>query len=90
MIKIILPAAIKQIAGVLEDIEIEAGNVAEAVDKALEKYPELRSSLYDSRSNFKKYIRLYLNETMLEATGYAQVLLEAGDVISIIIPVSGG
>lgn len=90
MIKIILPAAIRQIVGVLGDIEVEAGNVAEAVDKALEKYPELKGSLYDSRSNFKKYIRLYLNETMLDSTGYAQVLIEAGDVISIITPVSGG
>lgn len=90
MIKIILPAAIRQIVGVLGDIEVEAGNVAEAIDKALEKYPELKGSLYDNRSNFKKYIRLYLNETMLEATGYAQVLIEAGDVISIITPVSGG
>lgn len=90
MIKIILPAAIRQIVGVLGDIEVEAGNVAEAVDKALEKYPELKGSLYDNRSNFKKYIRLYLNETMLDSTGYAQVLIEAGDVISIITPVSGG
>lgn len=90
MIKIILPAAIRQIVGVLGDIEVEAGNVAEAIDKALEKYPELKGSLYDNRSNFKKYIRLYLNETMLDSTGYAQVLIEAGDVISIITPVSGG
>ena len=90
MIKINIPTVLRQITKTSEYIELEASNPIEAIRDLVKKYPELSEKLYDNQGELKKYIRLYLNEEMLEPPSHETTSLGGGDIISLIIPVAGG
>lgn len=90
MIKIDIPTSLREITKTSEYIELEASSAVEAIGRLVEKYPALSEKLYDTQGKLNKYIRLYLNEEMLEPSSHETTSLGESDVISVIIPVAGG
>ena len=90
MVKVEIPAILHKDLDLKSEIKIEAKTVNELASQIIKLYPQLESTLFDSEEKLKQYIRFYLNEEMLEPQKYQEPILKDKDIISLILPISGG
>ena len=91
MIKIHIPTPLRQYAGKMPTVEVQAGTVAEALSGLVSKHPDLRRHLYTEDGKLRSFVNVYLNDEDVrylpekEATTVTE-----GDSLSIIPSIAGG
>lgn len=87
--KILLSGNLRRYAAFENEIEVEASNVSTAVQRLVERFPELNRVLYDAEGKFRAVHRLYLNSEVL-ASGDTERLTVASDELGILTAIAGG
>ena len=66
-------------------------NLKELIDLLILKYPEIKTLIWDSKSNsLKNYISVILNKRAIRDQNFLSTSLKDGDIITFLLPISGG
>jgi molybdopterin/thiamine biosynthesis adenylyltransferase/rhodanese-related sulfurtransferase/molybdopterin converting factor small subunit len=90
MAKVIIPTALRQFAGQLDEIELAGGTVGAVLDDLTAQYPELRRQLYTDDDRLRNFINIYLNEEDVRYLQKSETKVLDGDTIFIIPAIAGG
>jgi molybdopterin synthase sulfur carrier subunit len=82
-----LPATLPPLfSGLPRHVEIEAGTVAEAIDRLNERWPGLRDRLCEPGPALRRHINVYVDRER----GDLATALEPGSRVDVIAAISGG
>jgi len=71
------------------EIEIDAANVGEALEKLLVEYPALRPVLYDGRGQVRRAHRIFIGGDQLDVIDLTREL-KPDDCIDVLTAIAGG
>jgi molybdopterin converting factor small subunit len=90
MTKINIPAPLRQYAGKLLTVEVNARTVAEALSGLVSKHPELRRHLYTVDGKLRSFVNVYLNDEDVRYLQKEATAVKDSDTISIVPSIAGG
>ena len=90
MSKIHIPTPLRQYAGKLSTVEVNASTVAEAMTALLAQHPDLRRHLYTDDGKLRAFVNLYLNDEDIRYLQKEATAIKEGDNISIVPSIAGG
>lgn len=89
-VRIKIPTPLRKLTGQESEIEVEGETVGEVLEHLNEKYPTLKTHLYDAEGRLRRFVNLYLNEEDVRFLKGMDTPVEGGDEISIIPAIAGG
>ena len=89
-VTILIPTALRQYAGNSSEINVEGGNVAEAMGNLISTHPELKAHLFDDEGKMRNFVNVYVNEENIRALDMHHTALKDGDEIMLVPAVAGG
>ena len=90
MITIRVPTPLRRITNGQGEIQVEANNIREAIEKLEELYPGFKERLLDEQGEVRKFVNLYLNDEDIRFLQGLDTQLKEGDVLSIVPAIAGG
>ena len=88
--KILIPTPLRQYAEKQDTIEVQAGNVGEALSALTTQHPDLRRHLYTDDGRLRAFVNVYVNDEDIRYLQKEQTALREDDTISIIPSIAGG
>jgi sulfur-carrier protein adenylyltransferase/sulfurtransferase len=90
-VRVQLPTALREYSGGATEVEVEAPDIASALDHLTDRHPLLRRHLFTDAGGLRGYVRVYLNDDDIETLEHGrQTPLSAGDVLLIVPSIAGG
>ncbi len=74
----------------MEDIEVSAGTVREALEHAFGRYPSLRSYLLDDQARLRQHVNIFLDKEVIQDRLTLSDTVQESSEIWIIQALSGG
>ncbi len=90
MITIRVPTPLRRITNGQGEVQVEANNIREAIEKLEELYPGFKERLLDEQGEVRKFVNLYLNDEDIRFLQGLDTQLKEGDVLSIVPAIAGG
>jgi sulfur-carrier protein len=90
MPKIIIPTPLRKYTDNQSSIDTNSHSVSEAVNAIAERFPDLKTHLYDDQGNLRKFLRIYVGDQDIRELNNEQTVLESNSVVSIIPAIAGG
>ena len=86
-----VPSALQRHVNNQEAIRIEsAQTVGEVFAQLCERYPDLKTNLYDQDQNIRSFINVYLNDDDIRYNHNLETPVNDGDTIQIVPSIAGG
>lgn len=85
-----LPSVLAQMVQGRREVELEALNLAGALDELVRELPALAVHLFNERREFRQHVRCYLNNADARTLQDGATTLADGDRIAILQAVAGG
>ncbi|HUF51622.1 MAG TPA: molybdopterin-synthase adenylyltransferase MoeB, partial [Longimicrobiales bacterium] len=86
-----LPSALRDYTAGATEVEIDAADVAAALEHLTRQHPLLRRHLYTDSGELRGYVRVYLNDAdVRDLADGSRTRVRAGDVIMIVPSIAGG
>jgi len=89
-VKILLPTALRHLADGQRSVDVEAGNVGEALGGLVSRHPKLKNHLFSPEGALRNFVNVYVGSEDIRSRDRQATRLTAGDVISIVPAVAGG
>src|SRR5256714_13110607 len=89
-VKIRVPGALRQLTRGAAIVEVDAGDVSQALDELNEKFPGFRERLYDDKGELRQFINIYRNDEDIRFGSGLKTPLKDSDDLSIVPAVAGG
>jgi adenylyltransferase/sulfurtransferase len=89
-VKVMIPTPLRPYAGKHESVELQAGNVGEALERLTKEYQELRKHLYADDGKLRSFVNVYVNDEDIRYLQREKTQLREGDTISIVPSIAGG
>lgn len=89
-IQVQIPAPLRPLTGGVDQVEIEATDVATLVDALEARHPGMQARLLDAGGNLRSYVRVFVNDEDVRFLQGKQTTLKAGDRVSIVPAIAGG
>ena len=86
-IGVTLPSMLATLIGGDRRFELDAANIAGAVDSLFTRHPELRVHLLDEQGELRHHVMLFHNDRALRAL---EGTIRDGDTLTVLQAVSGG
>ncbi|MDR2104323.1 MAG: MoaD/ThiS family protein, partial [Deferribacteraceae bacterium] len=71
-------------------IILDASTVGEALALLVERYPDVRTHIYEESGLLRSYINIYLGENNINSLGGLDLKVNNGDSIMIVPAIAGG
>lgn len=81
---------LRKFVGGQAEVQVSAGSVSQALTQLNELYPDMRGRLTESDGSLRNFIQLHVGKTPIRQLGGLAASLNAGDVLSVTSPFSGG
>lgn len=89
--KVKFPSIVSRLIGGRREVEVEASNVGEALEKLAEELgEEFKGAVFDHNGNVKRTLNVFLNGKNIRLMDVQELKLKDGDEISIVPAVGGG
>lgn len=89
--KIHIPTPLRQFVDKQAVVTVEAGTVAQALEKLTHEHPELKKHLYSEEGKLRSFVNIYLNdEDIRYLAAKGDTPIKDGDSLSIIPSIAGG
>src|SRR5207244_12480730 len=89
-VKIRVPGALRQLTRGAAIVEVDAGDVSQALDELNQKYPGFRERLYDDKGELRQFINIYRNDEDIRFGSGLKPPLKDSDALSSVPAVAGG
>ncbi|TMD14560.1 MAG: MoaD/ThiS family protein [Chloroflexi bacterium] len=89
-VKIRVPGALRQLTRGAPVVEVDAGDVSQALRALNDKYPGFSERLYDDQGQLRQFINIYRNDEDIRFGSGLQTRLQENDDLSIVPAVAGG
>ena len=89
-IKVRIPHTLRRLTGEQELVELNAGNVREAIDAMHARFNGIRDRILDSGGNVRGSVLIFVNDEDIRFLQNEQTPLKDGDEISIVPAFAGG
>ncbi len=89
-VKVIIPTPLRPYAGKQESVDLQAGNVGEALETLTKKFQELRKHLYADDGKLRSFVNVYVNDEDIRYLQREKTQVREGDTISIVPSIAGG
>ncbi len=90
MITIRVPTPLRRVTNGQGEVQVEANNIREAIERLEELYPGFKERLLDEQGEVRKFVNLYLNDEDIRFLQGLDTQLKEGDVLSIVPAIAGG
>ncbi|MGD8457288.1 MAG: MoaD family protein [Anaerolineales bacterium] len=85
-----IPSPLRPYAGGVSELQIQAENVGQAIEKLTEQYPPLRTHLFSKEGELRPFVNLFLNEEDVRHLQGQETPLHDGDKLMILPSIAGG
>lgn len=85
-----IPSPLRPYAEGVSDIQIEAGDVAGALEQLTSKYPALRTHLFSEEGELRGFVNLFLNDEDIRHLNGTETEVKEGDRLMIVPSIAGG
>ena len=85
-----IPGPLRQLTEGKAEVEIEAKDVTECLDKLGSRFPTLKERLWDDKGQIHRYINVYVNGDDVRFLQKLATPLKPNDEVSIVPAVAGG
>jgi adenylyltransferase/sulfurtransferase len=85
-----IPTPLRSYAGGATEVTVAAATVGAALDRLVERHPELRRHLYTEGGELRNFVNAYLNEEDMRHLGGRDTPVSEGDAITIVPSIAGG
>ena len=89
-VKVIIPTPLRAYAGKQESVELQANNVAEALNGLTLRFGDLKKHLYSDDGKLRSFVNVYVNDEDIRYLSKENTPTKDGDTISIIPSIAGG
>jgi molybdopterin converting factor small subunit len=89
-VKVIIPTPLRSYAGKQDSVELEASNVAEALNGLTLRFGDLKKHLYSDDGKLRSFVNVYVNDEDIRYMQKDQTPLRDGDIVSIVPSIAGG
>jgi len=89
-VEVTIPSLLSDCAGNQTCFCLEAGTLAQALQRLRETYPLLRVHLYDEQERLRRHVLIYYNDESIAWLDRLNVPLQPGDRLTVLQNVSGG
>jgi molybdopterin converting factor small subunit len=89
-VKVMIPTPLRPYAGKQESVDLQAGNVGEALETLTKEFQELRKHLYADDGKLRSFVNVYVNDEDIRYLQREKTQLREGDTISIVPSIAGG
>ena len=88
--RVLLHGAWRAFAGGAKEVQIDAGDLREALAKLAVAHPSLAERLRDEHGKLRPHLALFVNEDDARLLGWEDAKLKEGDIVHVIPALSGG
>ena len=85
-----IPGPFRQLTDGTADLEVDAKDIAECLDKVGIRFPKLKERMWDEEGQIHKHINVYVNGDDIRFLQKLSTPLGAGDEVSIMPAMAGG
>jgi len=85
-----IPAALREFAGGMAELELQAVTAGTALEKLSERFPLLSQRIVDQDGAVRTYVNIFVGETNIRDSSGLETRLADGDIVTIIPAVAGG
>jgi molybdopterin converting factor small subunit len=89
-VKVIIPTPLRAYAAKQESVELQANNVAEALNGLTLRFADLKKHLYSDDGKLRSFVNVYVNDEDIRYLQKDQTQLRDGDIVSIVPSIAGG
>jgi sulfur-carrier protein adenylyltransferase/sulfurtransferase len=89
-ITIAIPTALRQFAGGLSEVKVEAATAGEALNLLTASHAELRRHLFNDQNALRNFVNVYLNDEDIRHQNGPDTPVKDGDTILIVPSIAGG
>ena len=89
-VKVIIPTPLRAYAGKQDSVELEANNVAEALNGLTLRFGDLKKHLYSDDGKLRSFVNVYVNDEDIRFLGGADYRFREGDVVLLVPSIAGG
>jgi molybdopterin converting factor small subunit len=89
-VKLIIPTPLRAYAGKQDCVELQANNVAEALNGLTLRFGDLKKHLYSDDGKLRSFVNVYVNDEDIRYLQKDQTPLRDGDIVSIVPCIAGG
>ncbi len=90
MVRVKIPGPLRKLVGGKSEVEVEARNLREVIEKLSEINSEVKSRILDEKMEIRKFINIYVNNEDIRFLNGLDTELKDGDEVSIIPAIAGG
>ena len=89
-VRVLLHGAWRAFAGGAKEVQIDAGDLREALAKLAVAHPSLAERLRDEHGKLRPHLALFVNDEDARLLGWEDAPLHDGDIVHVIPALSGG
>ncbi len=89
-VTIAIPTALRQFAGGLSEVKVEAATAGEALNLLTAAHAELRRHLFNDQNALRNFVNVYLNDEDIRHQNGPDTPVKDGDTILIVPSIAGG
>ncbi|MCC7371358.1 MAG: MoaD family protein [Chloroflexi bacterium] len=90
MVEVRVPAPLRAHTGGEKVVQGDGSTVAELLDDLDRRYPGVRTGLFESTGELRRFVNIYVNDEDIRYIGRLEAPLADGDTVSILPAVAGG
>lgn len=88
--KVLIPTPLKPYTGYQEEVAAEGTTVGELLGNLTDRYPGLKTHLYNEKGQLRNFVNVYLNDEDVRYLSQGDTEVQENDVISIVPAIAGG
>ena len=90
MPKVTIPASLKTYVGGTNVVELSGKTVGELLSKLKERYPDIKSHLYDEHGNLRNFVNVYVGSRDIRHLNQLETPIQEQSEVTIVPSVAGG
>jgi molybdopterin synthase sulfur carrier subunit len=90
MATLYIPSSLRRYTQGQSKVQVSGGTVSEAIENLEQRYPGVKSRLYDESGRIKRYVNIFVNDEEIRALQGADTTLADKDEVSIVPAMAGG
>jgi MoaD family protein len=89
-VKVLIPTALRLYADSQDTVELDGARVGDVLNNLAEKYPNLRTHLFNDNGKLRNFVNVYVNDQNIRTLDLERTPLKDGDEVTLVPAVAGG